>query len=222
MPIPSTLDHIMVVVPDLAAGVEAFRELTGVTPVPGGRHPIGTANALVGLRRTDGGDERVYLELLGPDPDASAAAFDSGGRFLVGDASGLVGRTWLIHPADLDATVAAAEAAAVDLGDVRPLSRETPSGETLSWRLSVAYPLPSGGAQPALIDWGTTPHPSTRLAAEVVLESLDVLSPEPDRVRAGLAVLGTDAVVVEGETPGVRIVLGTPRGRVVIGPAGVE
>jgi len=56
------LDHLVFAAPDLAAAVAQFTELTGVAPVPGGRHPGGgTANYLVGF----GGAYRDgYLEIV--------------------------------------------------------------------------------------------------------------------------------------------------------------
>src|SRR5699024_7239395 len=46
----STFDHLVIAVPDLAAGVREFEELTGVRTTPGGSHPgRGTANHIVSL-----------------------------------------------------------------------------------------------------------------------------------------------------------------------------
>src|SRR5262249_28482211 len=51
------IDHMVVVVPDLDIAIKNYRDL-GFTVVPGGRHPIGTHNALIGF--ADG----AYLELI--------------------------------------------------------------------------------------------------------------------------------------------------------------
>ena len=51
------IDHLVIVVPELEAAVATYRGL-GFTVVPGGRHPIGTHNALIAF--TDGS----YLELI--------------------------------------------------------------------------------------------------------------------------------------------------------------
>jgi len=59
------IDHIILGVADLDQGIETFEQLTGVRPVYGGRHPVGTHNALVSL----GG--RTYLEIIAVQPGAS-------------------------------------------------------------------------------------------------------------------------------------------------------
>jgi Glyoxalase-like domain len=55
------LDHILLGVPDLDAGVTAFEQATGVTPLRGGKRPSrGTENALVSLGNGS------YLEIIAP------------------------------------------------------------------------------------------------------------------------------------------------------------
>src|SRR6266545_8295306 len=51
------IDHIIIAVADLNVAVRSYRGL-GFTVVPGGRHPIGTHNALISF--ADGS----YLELI--------------------------------------------------------------------------------------------------------------------------------------------------------------
>lgn len=153
-----TFDHLVVAVPDLSAGVREFEHLTGTRTIPGGSHPgRGTANHLVPLiPRGWEGAPLTYLEILGPDPaqDPALAA-----RSLPG-VTGLCAQRWAAHPADFDAAVAGADHAGVDYGDVFDMSRHTPDGGLLAWRLTRRTPLAHGGAQPFLIDWGSSPHPS--------------------------------------------------------------
>ncbi|MFK4085071.1 VOC family protein [Kribbella sp. NPDC020789] len=171
------LDHLVLGTADLFATVRRFGDATGVEPVEGGRHEQwGTRNFLVGLGGT------TYLELLGPDPEADRPpAFDfSGERFL----------TWAIHPADIDAVLLTARAAGVDLGQIGPLSRATPSGELLSWRVSTPPEYLYDGLVPFLIDWGTTTHPATNLPT-VELVDLHASHPQAGELREALSVLST-------------------------------
>ncbi|MGY8738547.1 MAG: VOC family protein, partial [bacterium] len=49
---------------NLALATEAFADLTGCLPIPGGPHPaMGTRNVLVSF------GDGVYLEIIGPDPE---------------------------------------------------------------------------------------------------------------------------------------------------------
>lgn len=51
------IDHLVVLVPDLEAAIQEYRR-AGFTVVPGGTHPTGTHNALIGF------GDGAYLELL--------------------------------------------------------------------------------------------------------------------------------------------------------------
>ncbi len=87
------------------------------------------------------------------------------------------------------------------------MSRRTPDGDELRWRLT-----PSRGVVPFLIDWGSTPHPTTRDLPQVTLEAFTLSHPEPDPVRAQLAALGVALPVTAAAVPTLTAVFGTPRG----------
>ncbi|MFI5735365.1 VOC family protein [Kribbella sp. NPDC051587] len=180
----SLLDHLVLATPDLLATVERFAAATGVRPVEGGRHEAwGTRNYLVGLGGT------TYLELIGPDPDATATSmFDVSDERLL---------TWAIHPADLEPALAAAGTAGADLGEIFPGSRTTPAGDVLNWRVTGIEPHPYDGVVPFLIDWEDTPHPSTSLPAVELLD-FRATHPQADKVRAVLQALAADLPVTEG------------------------
>lgn len=212
------LDHLVYGVPDLLAGVSLLRNLTGVEPVPGGRHEKqGTANYLLGL------GAGAYLEIIGPDPDAAHPPrwFDlahlRAPRLL----------TWAIRPDDLDACVASARAAGYDPGDAAAMSRRTGTGEQLNWRLTPDTVRSTGGTVPFLIDWGASRRPSSAGLPQLRLRELTVLTATPDRTRAQLAALGApESVAVERATEtGLRCVLDTLAGPITlnrslaIGPA---
>ena len=69
----SQLDHLVITAPSLAAGVDYVREMLGVAPQPGGRHPrMGTHNALLKLGKA------AYLEVIAVDPGAPAPPWPAG------------------------------------------------------------------------------------------------------------------------------------------------
>jgi hypothetical protein len=184
------LDHLVYATPDLEGSVRHVADLTGVQPVEGGRHVGGgTRNYLLGL-----GGLR-YLEIVGPDPDQPGPAQSL--PLGIGD---LV--AWAARTDDIDAQVARARQRGYDPGPVEPMSRSTPAGETVSWRLTVRHDT----VVPFLIDWGTTPHPSRNLPV-ATLTSFAGTHPDPTRMSAALAALGVELAVSHGE-PGLIAIIG--------------
>lgn len=206
---PDHLDHIVFAAPELSRAVERFAELTGVSPAPGGQHiGRGTANHLVGL----GGD--AYLEIIGPDPERPAPPRPR--PFGIDRLTEAKVVAWAIHPPDLDARIEAARAAGYDPGAVVPLSRQTPDGETMHWRLTWPDLDAAAGLVPFLIDWGDTPPPPRRGLPTVPLVSLEATHPAPDRLRPALAALGVDLPLRPGNRPGLTVVLAGRHGEVVL------
>ncbi|MGW1675850.1 VOC family protein [Saccharopolyspora sp. NPDC002376] len=203
--VEARLDHLVYGVPDLLAGVRAVADLLGVAPVPGGLHPAnGTQNYLVGL----GG--RAYLEIIGPDPEATRPPT------VFGLATLTVPRlvTWAISTTDLDRAVADARAAGHDPGDAESMSRRTPSGELLEWRLAKREPRPRDGLVPFLIDWGSAPHPAESGLPEVRLLSLRAEHPDPETVRVDLRAVGAHLDLTRSDAPALRAEIEGPGGRV--------
>ncbi|MEV6838237.1 VOC family protein [Streptomyces sp. NPDC051133] len=207
--VPPLLDHLVLATPDLAATVAEFARRTGVTPAPGGVHVgLGTRNHLVGL----GG--RSYLEIIGPDPEqpepAERRPFDvdrlTGPRVL----------TWAISPPDLDTAVTAARARGYDPGPVHAMSRRTPDGGLLRWRLTGSDRAHPSGLVPFLIDWGDSPHPATSGLPVLTLLEVTATVPDPDEVRPLLSALGTALVLGRGPC-GLGFTVVTPNGPVTFG-----
>jgi hypothetical protein len=203
--IPPLLDHLVLATPDLEATVAEFTRRTGVTPAPGGAHPgLGTRNHLVGL----GG--RSYLEIVGPDPEQPEPA---GPRpFGVDRLAGPAVPTWAISPPDLAAAIAAARARGHDPGPVRPMSRRTPDGTLLRWRLTDA----ASGLVPFLIDWGDSRHPATSGLPVTPLLTVSASTPDPEQVHGPLTALGTSLALAPGPTA-LSFTLSTPKGPVHFG-----
>ncbi|MCT9819151.1 VOC family protein [Microbacterium sp. W1N] len=195
MSIPTLLDHIVIAGPDLAGVVDWFAERTGVIAAPGGAHPTGTANALVALT-VDGVRGPQYIELIGPNPDRAEP--DLPATFGISSLTAPRIQAYAVHPADIDGVVAAARARGFDPGDVSDLSRRTPSGELLEWRLTRGehHRLDV----PFLIDWGTTAQPGTSAIPALELVSFTRVEPDPAPLRAVLGALGLGDGVAEVET----------------------
>lgn len=127
------IDHIVIVVRDLEAAIKSYQQL-GFTVVPGGRHPVGTHNALISL--ADG----AYLELIAFYEAHSKhrwwATLQQGG--------GLV--DFCMQTDDLRGDTAALRSAGVDIDDPQPLTRIRPDGYQLKWLLSIPRERYRGGS----------------------------------------------------------------------------
>src|SRR5262249_13291337 len=131
------IDHIVIAVVDLAAASRSYEAL-GFTVVPGGRHPVGTHNALIAF--ADG----AYIELIAfyekHTQHKWCEPLQKGG--------GLV--DYCMQTDDLLGDTAAFRKAGVDIDDPSPLSRVRPDGYQLKWVLSIPRG-PHRGVAPFLI-----------------------------------------------------------------------
>ncbi|MGW4562978.1 VOC family protein [Streptomyces sp. NPDC004561] len=204
--IPAHLDHLVLATPDLDATVAEFARRTGVTPAPGGVHiGRGTRNHLVGL----GG--RSYLEIIGPDPEQSAP--DGPRPFGVDGLTAPRALAWAISPPDLDAAITAARARGYDPGPVHPMSRRTPDGTVLRWRLTDSDRAHPSGLVPFLIDWGDSRHPAASGLPVTPLLAVSATVPHPEEVRGPLAALGTALPLASGPAA-LTFTVDTPKGPV--------
>ncbi|MFY9824841.1 MAG: VOC family protein, partial [Thermoanaerobaculia bacterium] len=200
------VDHLLLGVPDLEAGMKWFEEKTGIRPMAGGSHPgRGTRNALVSL----GG--RHYLEIIAPDPAQAGADNEMVAGLKKLTAPRLI--TWAAASTDLEATISRLDAEKVAHSPVLPGSRKRPDGRELAWR-TVAVQSDFGGLIPFFIDWGATAHPSADAPAGARLLALTFRHPKPKALTAELACLGIAAVVRQSTQTGLTARLETPRGAV--------
>jgi hypothetical protein len=198
------VDHIILGVRDLDAGMAWFVTQTGVKPAIGGVHPgRGTRNALVALQG------RRYLEILAPDPAQSAPRAD----LLALEAPRLVGWAVAAAMADLAKRVTASQLAATA---PRAGSRARPDGRTLAWTTrAVAADFAANGVDPMpfFIEWNAASvHPSQDSPPGCELTSLELQHPEAGRLTTTLEHLGVDATVRQAPRPGLTAVLKTPAG----------
>jgi len=211
---PLRFDHVAVGAPTLAAGADWVAARLGVAPPPGGAHPLmGTHNRL----SATGPDS--FLELIAVDPAAPPP-----GRarwFGLDDPATLAGGPrpvgLVLGVDDLDAALAAARAAGVEMG--RPL--DVSRGD-LRWRFAVRDDgaIPLDGAAPLLIEWPAGPHPAGRMTDQGLrYREVAVETPDPERLTALLDALGgapAPVVVRAGGRAALRVTVATAGGAVSV------
>lgn len=228
-PLPSThergahIDHLVVAAPRLADGVDWCIATLGVTPGPGGAHPLmGTHNRLLSIATA--GCPRAYLEIIAIDPQADPANRAPGKRWFDLDDPGLMDRIarqgpqlihWVARVPDIAACTATLAGQGLDPGPVLQASRATPAG-LLQWQITVRRDGQRlfDGALPTLIQWGDT-HPADTLPASgVALQSLTLRHPRAAALQAACDSLGFDRLAVSPGPPGLSARLQTPRGEI--------
>ena len=209
-----TVDHLVVAAASLDAGVAWCERTLGVTPAPGGRHPLfGTHNRLLAIGST--AYPQAYLELIAIDPEARPPRRP---RWFGLDEADLSGGPRLIHWVGRSPMLDMHRWGLIQVGeapgDPVAASRETPSG-LLQWQILVPADgrLRHGGALPTLIQWQGV-HPADSLPASgVTLQGLTI-NHVPPRAREVLRLRGVAAVDDDG--PALRAQLATPRGEIML------
>ena len=203
----NTLDHFMWAGPDLDAATAWFREMSGVDPVVGGSHPShGTRNTLVSL------GDAVYLEIIAPDPalDSTSTLRE---RFERLPRPGV--QAMIFATSDL-AAVRRAYAAAGIAAEMLDMSRDTPSGDTIHWSMTIPEETALGYFVPFFIDWGDTTHPAATSPKGCALSRFEVGHPEAARVGELWRALDIDLEVARADAPCMRATLDTPNGPLVL------
>ncbi|MBO9641856.1 MAG: VOC family protein [Pseudacidovorax sp.] len=222
------VDHLVVAAASLDQGIAWCEATLGLTPGPGGAHPLmGTHNRLLAL--AGAGFARCYLEIIAIDPAVRPTRAAGRRRWfdlddgtlqasLAQDGPRLV--HWVARVPDVQAAVQALAAAplTIDRGPPLAASRETAAG-LLQWRITVRDDGQRlfDGALPTLIEWGER-HPAEHLPpAGLELLGLGATQPDPAPLQAALAVLGLgERMAVTTGAPGLQAHLSTPSGVVVL------
>ncbi len=202
----SRLDHLVVGVPDLAAGLDWLQAETGIRAAGGGTYADdGVATALASL------GARSYLALTGPDGPPRPGSL---GAHVAGlPAPRLLSWGCLIEAGSLD--VLAAKATATGLpAVVREMARRRPDGRVVKSRH--LYLEPPGGNLPFFVEPGLGVHPSIDAPAGLRLRRFQVIDPDPEPLDELLEALGAEAEVVAGDRPGLSATMSSPTAEIVI------
>ena len=219
----ATLDHLVVLAPSLASGVAWAEATLGVTPGPGGEHPLmGTHNRLLRLSNGKGQPGAAYLEIIAINPAATPTLQPPEHRWFDMDDPALRERVaqmgpqlvhWVARVPALAAALLAWRELGIDRGEARAASRNTPAG-LLQWQISLR---PDGqrlfhGCLPTLIEWG--PHHPTAAMADsgLALQSLTLQHPQAALLQAACQAIGLDAALITVGPARLSAQLRTPSG----------
>ncbi len=201
------LDHFVVAIDDLEAGINAFESMAGVRPAYGGEHPaLGTHNALVSLGRDQ------YLEILAPRPGAKLDP-----RFrAAGEHTSLTPILWALATDDIETLHSVATSAGFAADEPTSGSRLTENGDTLRWTIFMVRTEGVANA-PFFIQWDPDAgHPAASSPAGCRLRSFAIDSPDHESLERLLASVGF-AVPVGSSPARTLISLETPRGSMSLG-----
>ena len=219
----STLDHLVGIAPTLADGVAWCEATLGVTPGPGGEHPLmGTHNRLIKVATA--AFPSAYLEVIAINPGATPARAAGARRWFDMDNEALQARLrqtgpqlahWVAQVPDITAAVATLAAQGIDRGRVLAASRPTPQG-LLSWQISVRDDGQRlfDGCLPTLITWSGAHPTSTMPASGIHLQSLAVHHPQAATLAAACQAIGLHGIPITLGPAQIQAQLATPRGLV--------
>lgn len=179
-PLHTTIDHLVITAPNLAAGITYAEATLGVSFQPGGTHPrMGTHNALLKL------GESCYLEVIAINPELPPP---NCARWFELDGLGRYGqprlRHWVARTNDIQAAQVLQKAW---FGAIEPMSRSH-----LNWLITIPPDgsLPLSGICPTLLQWQSEPHPATMLREEgCSLVRLEGYHPKAEKLQEVLAKL---------------------------------
>ena len=217
------IDHLVIAASTLDEGVAWCEQTLGITPGPGGEHPLmGTHNRLFNVASAL--YPKVYLEIIAIDKGAACARIQGEKRWFDLDNEALqqqlsqsgpqlvhfVASTPLAAPA-----IQALAASGIDRGDLLQASRMTPHG-MLSWKITVRADGQRlmNGTLPTLIEW-TGVHPTDNMPASgITLQSLAASQPDDETLQATYTAIGLQGTTVNQGPANLIAALQTPRGLV--------
>ena len=222
---PAALDHLVIAATSLEEGVAWCETTLGITPGPGGEHPLmGTHNRLCSIASP--AFPHAYLEIIAIQSGATHARKTGASRWFDLDNASMRAQLaesgpQLIHfvarTTDIAADVHALAALQIDRGELLEASRQTPQG-LLRWKITVR---PDGqrlfdGALPTLIEWGDV-HPAASMQGSgLQLLALRATSPQAEALRAACSAIGLSGFDIAQGEAALLATLQTPRGLVTL------
>ena len=202
------VDHIIVGVSDLEAGIAEFERLSGVRATIGGAHPgQGTRNALLSL------GEGTYLELYAPNP---AEAVDTPAVAELRRLTGLRPIGWAVSTTDVSALRASFGSIGMRLSAPEPGSRVRPDNSVLEW-VTFGFEQFDHPLAPFFIQWQRQDlHPSRTSPAGCRLVSIRLRDPAPAMLRRAVRPLRLAVAVDQGPERQMEVRLSCPRGSVTL------
>ena len=224
------VDHLVIAASTLADGAAWCERTLGITPGPGGEHPLmGTHNRLFSIATAQ--YPTAYLEIIAIKSGAACTRIKGEKRWFDFDHEMLQNSLrengpQLIHfVASTPQALPAIEALAslgIDRGELLAASRMTPQG-TLSWKITVRSDGQRlmHGTLPTVIEWGDV-HPTHHMSTSgVTLQSLTASLPDAVQLRAAYAAINLQGVAVMKGQPRLIATLHTPRGLVTVDSRGL-
>ncbi len=203
-----TLDHLVYGVPDLVEAMYEFNRRLGRAPQPGGRHEgLGTHNAILPLAG------ETYVELIASDPDAPAPR--QARPFGLDSLDGPRLITWAVRSRSIESDIKRAREHGFDPGAIIGMSRRSPAGELLEWKLTIRAKPFGDGLLPFVIDWGRTPHPAASEQGDrndLLLTEFSAAHPDPRSIGDALAALAVDLEVEVNPQPRLSALIAGPEG----------
>jgi hypothetical protein len=214
-------DHLVVLADHLEHGAAWCERTLGVTPGPGGEHPLmGTHNRLLRIATVD--YPRAYFEIIarkpGVQPEGGRRRWfdldDAAVRQSIAAEGPRLGH-WVVQVPDVRAAVAAWARLGIDRGRVVAASRMSDKG-LLSWQITVRDDGARlfGGCLPTLIEWGER-HPAAGMPESgVTLHGVSLRHPQAAALRTALETIGLEGVAVEEGPANLAALLHGPAGAV--------
>ncbi len=220
---PAKADHLVIFATSLTEGVAWCEATLGITPGPGGTHPLmGTHNRLFSLATAQ--FPRAYAEIIAIDTEAVPARAAPLKRWFDLDSVALRERVaqhgpqlihWVANVPNLADALSQWQALGIDRGPAIAASRPTPRG-LLEWQITVRDDGQRlfDGCLPTLIQWGSV-HPAAHMPASgVTLQGVKLQHPEAPRLQAACDAIGLQQLQIQTGPAQLTALLNTPRGEV--------